>query len=188
MIEVDDRIHDYLTIGPMTRYAEDLPIMMKVLTGDLTTQLKLDKEVDLRHVKVLHMTDIGKSISMIPVQEEIKTGILKAVNYLKEKCGCQTSDVKFKDLLKTAAMTFTLMADVHGIPNILASNPQKKDYLFIEIIKTFFMRSKYTYNALCFYILDLIKTLVLPRYKYYLEMSEDMKKTFRVRQTILEPI
>lgn len=43
----DNNFEKYLTIGPMSRYAEDLPQLLKILAGDNTNKLQLDKEVSI---------------------------------------------------------------------------------------------------------------------------------------------
>ena len=42
---VDKKYADYLVVGPMTRYSKDLKLMMKVMTDDAVSELRLDDKV-----------------------------------------------------------------------------------------------------------------------------------------------
>lgn len=43
---------NYLTIGPMTRYAKDLMPLMHVMAGENAYKLKLDEPVLTKNIKV----------------------------------------------------------------------------------------------------------------------------------------
>lgn len=40
-----DLLANHLVVGPMTRYAEDLPLMTRIMAGDNAAQLRLDQKV-----------------------------------------------------------------------------------------------------------------------------------------------
>lgn len=44
-IPSNKKVNDYLCIGPLTRYAEDLKLLMTVLCGKQAIDLKLHKKV-----------------------------------------------------------------------------------------------------------------------------------------------
>ena len=41
----DENFQKYLTIGPMTRFADDLLLLLKVMTGEKSKDLQLESEV-----------------------------------------------------------------------------------------------------------------------------------------------
>lgn len=67
----------------MTRYAEDLGLLMKVLTSKCEDDLRLDVPVDLKQLKVYYLQSLDKSLGLLPVSSEIKECILKAANHFK---------------------------------------------------------------------------------------------------------
>lgn len=66
-----------LSIGPISRYASDLNILVKAFLGDQVSKLpKLDEPVDLQKLKIYYMEDNGGKNST-PVHPEIKEGMKK---------------------------------------------------------------------------------------------------------------
>lgn len=151
MIYIDDRINEFLTIGPMTRYSEDLLVMMKVLTGDLCKELRLDQPVDVKNIKIMYVKDSSTSITMLPVQKDITQGVIDAVKYLKD-LGCQVKETNFEDLPEAFTMAFALFADVKGLPNLLEDPSNTKVSVKAHIkkpIDMFVFRPKTTYTSNC---------------------------------------
>lgn len=89
----DDEFKKFLLIGPMTRYAEDLHLVMKVLTAKCNRDLYLDDPVDLKTLKVFYMEDMGSSIASVPTQMEIRTCVKEAAKHLKY-CGSEVEEVR----------------------------------------------------------------------------------------------
>lgn len=48
----DESFPKFLTVGPMTRRADDLPLLMDIMAGDSKSLLRLDQPVDMKKVKV----------------------------------------------------------------------------------------------------------------------------------------
>lgn len=62
--------------GPVVRYAEDLAPMIKVMVGEHATKLKLDKEVDVKNIKIYYMSDNG-DILCSAIRDEMKEAFKK---------------------------------------------------------------------------------------------------------------
>ncbi|KAJ8967319.1 hypothetical protein NQ317_000970 [Molorchus minor] len=134
----DEKFKDALLVGPMTRYAKDLRLMMKILVGDKqTAHLKLNQEVDISKLKVFSM-DNSKSILEPPVQDEIKSAIRDAVKYLSKQCGAKIMDHKFKEL----QYALTVCAK------------DENQNLFVETLKSIFGQSDYSWFVMQFLILN----------------------------------
>lgn len=80
------KFKEYLVIGPITRYAEDLNLLMKVLTAKYNRDLYLDDPVDLKTLKVFYLEDFGPFATLVPPQKEIRKCIRRAVKHLKYCC------------------------------------------------------------------------------------------------------
>lgn len=121
---------------------------------------------------------------LAPVNREIKDCIEKAATYLKT-CGCEISDFKF-DLSKTAEMSTSLLFKLDDVPSVLKYSISKafqgEDNLWLELIKSVFRLSSYTFQILFFYAVQRLNGLV-PKVKYrqYLQMAKDIKKIFLVK-------
>lgn len=82
----------------MVRYAEDLPIMVKVMSGDVKNAHKLMEPVDLSTIDVYYMESATDSLCQIGVQREIKAAVIRAVAHLRNNCKSRISSTKFPGL------------------------------------------------------------------------------------------
>lgn len=48
----DEDFDHYLQMGPITRFARDLPLLMQIMAGKNAEKLKLDEPVKLNDIKV----------------------------------------------------------------------------------------------------------------------------------------
>uniref|UniRef100_A0A023GPH1 Putative lipid particle n=1 Tax=Amblyomma triste TaxID=251400 RepID=A0A023GPH1_AMBTT len=88
--DVGANMGKYNCVGPMTRFSEDLPMLMKVLAGDSADKLRLDDEVDMKQLKVF-FSDTEGSLYFSRVTAEARQAVLKVVRHFKEEVG---SDVR----------------------------------------------------------------------------------------------
>lgn len=84
----------YLTLGPMTRYAEDLHMAVKVMTKDCKKNLRLDEPVDIAKLNVFYLEDIDNNFGINTTSEDIRDAIRRAAKYF-ETCGAKISRVSF---------------------------------------------------------------------------------------------
>lgn len=83
-----------LTLGPMARYAEDLGLLMRVITSKCNRDLRLDVPVDLKQIKIYYRQNLDRSIGVLPIPVEIEKCILKATNYFA-RYGIRAEKVKY---------------------------------------------------------------------------------------------
>lgn len=48
----DERFSKYLVIGPMCRYAKDLPTILHIMSGKNASKLRLDEQLYTKDIKV----------------------------------------------------------------------------------------------------------------------------------------
>ncbi|KAI1710244.1 amidase domain-containing protein [Ditylenchus destructor] len=74
------------TAGPLCRYAEDLPLLLRVLAGNETVdkQLKLDEPVDFTKVRVFYMEHLHQ-LFYEDVDRTQKKSVRRTVEFLKSK-------------------------------------------------------------------------------------------------------
>ncbi|XP_064474030.1 fatty-acid amide hydrolase 2-like [Ornithodoros turicata] len=91
------------TIGPMTRYVEDLLPMFKVLAGPQGTgRLRLDEQVNLKDLNIYHMPDDGAKY-ITRVESQMSAAVYKAVSYLETVCGSKSTQVSLPELREATA-------------------------------------------------------------------------------------
>lgn len=171
----------YLVVGPIARYAEDLKPMLSVMAGGKASKLKLYEKVDLHNLKVFYMTEAGKSLVFLPVEQDIKDVIHTVAKHLNRKYGMPVTEGNFKEMEDSAETSIAVFFGLQGIPNALedSENPKGSHSLFLEIMKALIGASKYSNALLMFYVLQ-VTNVFIPRwkYKYYYDQNEALKKKF----------
>ncbi|KJH46693.1 Amidase [Dictyocaulus viviparus] len=74
-----------LRIGPMCRYAEDIPLLIKVMGGDKVLSLRLDEPVTMRTVRVFYMEGFHDVPFIQPLSNDMKNTLRKAVRYFERR-------------------------------------------------------------------------------------------------------
>ncbi|XP_066252237.1 fatty-acid amide hydrolase 2-A-like [Euwallacea similis] len=143
---MDDKFQDFLVIGPLTRYASDLYLMMKVICNDkCNLKLKLNKEVELEKLKVFYMEDIRGSVTLPKVSAEIREAVRRSVKYLRKNCGVSIIDGHFPDFSNVHLVCISELFSLKDIPNPLKW--ENASYL-IELIKFLIGKSKFSFNLM----------------------------------------
>lgn len=86
----------------MTRYAEDLGLLMKVLTSTCDRNLRLDVPVDLRQLKVYYRFSMDEAFGTLRVVPEIKDCIQRAVTHFTQY------DIRAEEVFTTLIYTTCL--------------------------------------------------------------------------------
>lgn len=148
----DDKVFQkLLTFGPMTRYAEDLGMLMKVLTSTCDRNLRLDVPVDLRQLKVYYRFGMDEALGMLPVAPEIEDCIQRAVTHFTQY------DIRAQKLpiewpTELIEIVLTGLMNVKDLPHMLvdANDPMLKKSPSMELLKTLFGLSEHTLQTTFF--------------------------------------
>ncbi|XP_068164912.1 fatty-acid amide hydrolase 2-A-like [Antennarius striatus] len=89
------RQNEFLSVGPICRYAEDLLPMLKIMVGPNAHMLSLDTKVDLQKLRFFTMTDNGGSGTTSPVSKELIDIQRKVVERLEADFGVKVEEVHF---------------------------------------------------------------------------------------------
>ncbi|CAH0563322.1 unnamed protein product [Brassicogethes aeneus] len=92
-----------VTAGVMSRHAEDLAPLLKVLLGTNAAKLKLDTPVDLSSLRVLFVVD-PQDPFVSPFRQEIKDSIWKIVSFMRDECNEPPTAVNFKQFRYTTKL------------------------------------------------------------------------------------
>lgn len=80
----DERITWLLSFGPMVRYAKDLRFLLKICARDNAKLISLDTEVKMADLRVLYVPEYLETIECVPMDEEVKTTLERAVNEFRQ--------------------------------------------------------------------------------------------------------
>ncbi|GFY60265.1 fatty-acid amide hydrolase 2 [Trichonephila inaurata madagascariensis] len=136
----------FIGTGPMCRYAEDLPLLMKVLSGN-DSRIKLNENVDFRKVKVYYMKEIPGMFN--GSRPEIKKAIIKATKNFEEKFGIKATPLCFEEMKYALPMWMAKFKEV-GAPPLQTGLAYGKSpiNLWLEIFKSLFRLSDHTFPVL----------------------------------------
>ncbi|KAM9424885.1 fatty-acid amide hydrolase 2-A-like isoform 1-T1 [Pholidichthys leucotaenia] len=89
---------EYLSCGPMCRYAEDLLPMLKIMAGPKINMLSLNTKVDLKKLRFFTVPHDGGSPFTYPVSKELVDVQRKVVERLEADLGVKVQEVRFHEL------------------------------------------------------------------------------------------
>ncbi|XP_046673794.1 fatty-acid amide hydrolase 2-A-like [Homalodisca vitripennis] len=179
--ESSEQLTDHLVLGPITRYSEDLPLMMTVMAGNQAAKLKLHQKVNLKDLKVFYMTEAGSSLNLPSVDEEIKLAIQKAVDYLQTTCKCGVQKAEFTEFKNSQEISRAVLFNLKNIPDVLNENKsiyyKKSQDLWNEILKSFIGQSAFSLMALTHSFMNMIyKKIPAEKTQLYIRQNENLKE------------
>lgn len=150
-ISKDADFQNYLTIGPLTRYTEDLSLIMKVLTSKCDRDLQLDVPVDLTRLKVYYRLGMDKTFCLLPVAPEIEQCVLQAANYFA-RYGVRAEKLPIEWPSILLEITIAMYRATKDHPNLLidANDPKLHKNPIIEMAKALVGQSQHTKALILF--------------------------------------
>lgn len=130
--------NEYLTIGPMCRYAEDLPLMLQAMASPTIYRLKLHQDVDISSLKVF-VVDTFDPVLMSCVDEELLIAQKRACDFLEKEFQVKTEKANLK-LFRYSALIWAAMV-FNSEEKVLISKFLHEDSKamnpFLELVKYF---------------------------------------------------
>uniref|UniRef100_A0AC35UBP9 Amidase domain-containing protein n=1 Tax=Rhabditophanes sp. KR3021 TaxID=114890 RepID=A0AC35UBP9_9BILA len=167
---------EMFTIGPMCRYATDLPLMLSVLAGPESANLKLDIPINIRKTKIFYMVGL-KNPAIESLDDNMAETLRKAVKYFEKKYDIMTYQVDFPTAHRAAEHFFSSM-EVKGsdkFDKILTGGVGTLN-IAQEIMKGFMGKSVYTLPALMTAFLDNVETISEPNKQKLFTQRDQLKK------------
>ncbi|KNC31564.1 hypothetical protein FF38_12791 [Lucilia cuprina] len=128
----DAQFADFLQMGPITRFAQDLPLLMKIMAGKNAHKLKFEEGVKLDDIKIFYTYSMGNFVH-IPADFEIKLAITRAVKCF-EKGGLYTEQVNIPGFQSAVEMTLSHLVSLKGIPSVITHSSVERPTR-LEILK-----------------------------------------------------
>ncbi|XP_042258355.1 fatty-acid amide hydrolase 2-B [Thunnus maccoyii] len=120
------RQNEYLSTGPMCRYAEDLLPMLKIMAGPNAEKLSLNTKVDLKKLRFFTIPHDGGALLTRPVSKELMQIQREVVQRLEADFGVKVQEVKLPGLRYSFQIWDTYM----GLPDKEGKPPQP----FVELM------------------------------------------------------
>ncbi|EFN75981.1 Fatty-acid amide hydrolase 2 [Harpegnathos saltator] len=173
----DETFQRYLTFGPMTRYAEDLSLLMRVLASDCDRDLRLTVPVDLKQLKVYYLQNVDNSFGILPVSPEIQQCVFKAAHHF-EQLGLHTEKLPINWPATIAEMGAASLLSMKEPPQILlSSDPKGRKNPAMELMKSLFCQPQYTKSAIFFsFLLESHFPFAKSSLSYYTKHAEVVRR------------
>ncbi|EDV56339.1 fatty-acid amide hydrolase 2-A [Drosophila erecta] len=148
--------NSFLGLGPMSRFAEDLRPMLRIMAGEKAALLNLDENVDLTKIKFFYQESDGGGRLISAVDPDLREAMNRVAQHLREKFGNQKVErIQLPHFRQSAAIWFANMRDDsgHGFAYQLG-NLNHDINTYLELFKWFFGASKHTFIGLSTAIMD----------------------------------
>ncbi|XP_060951779.1 fatty-acid amide hydrolase 2-B [Limanda limanda] len=171
---------DYVSTGPMCRYAEDLLPMLKIMAGPNAHKLSLDTKVDLKKVRFFTIPHDGGSALSYPVTEELLDIQRKVVERLEADLGVKVEEVQFPELRYSFQIwdTYMSLPDQEGKPPRpfaeLMGEPGRPVWPVWELLKWIMGKSEHTMAAIALALLEMAHASKPS--PFFIEQKENLQK------------
>ncbi|GBN84790.1 Fatty-acid amide hydrolase 2-B, partial [Araneus ventricosus] len=170
-----DRTVEFVSTGPMCRYAQDLPLLTRVLS-DNDQRLQLDTKVNFRNVKVYYIEEFpGLLNATVP---DVKNAIRKAVRHFEHQYEVTATPIKFPELRHAFSIWGCKMLEYDGMPFSFYLKGEKKSInLWWELFKSIFRCSDHTLPAIYYGMVD--RRTKDKFYYFCLEQFKELERKFK---------
>lgn len=118
----DKNFNFFLTIGPMCRYAKDLPTLTHLMVDDeFKERLRLDQPLHTKDINIYYLTSAGFSTCLWNVDHSIQSKILEAVSHFKSN-GLHCEQPDFGDMTETLEISVSTFFSMEDIPDLLTND------------------------------------------------------------------
>lgn len=170
----------YSCLGPLTRYAEDLHLLLKVLTTKCDRPLHLNVPVNLKQLKIYYRQSLDDTFGMLPVKPEIKECVLKAAQHFQQYGNSvEELPIEWPDII--VEISIALLYNIKNLPQMLlhVKNPTVclHKNAVVEVGKTLFGLSQHTLHT-SFFIASHQRQFLFSKsdLQYYTKRAEEIRE------------
>ncbi|KAK5858669.1 hypothetical protein PBY51_002790 [Eleginops maclovinus] len=170
---------EYLSSGPMCRYAEDLRPLLKIMVGPNAHMLSLNTKVDLKKLRFFTIPHDGGSMLTFPISKDLLEIQRKVVQRLEADLGVEVQEVSFPELRYSFQIWNTYMGlpDDNGKPpqafSELMGEPGRPVWPVWELLKWMIGKSEHTLAAITLALIEMTASKPSP---FILEQKEKLQK------------
>lgn len=171
---------EYVSIGPMCRYAEDLLPMLRIMAGPSVHMLSLNTKVDIKKLRFFTIPHDGGSPMTSPVSKELIDIQRKMVQRLEADLGVKVQEVRFPELHYSFQIWDTYM----GLPDKdgkyplpvaeLMGEPGRPAWPLWELLKRMVGKSDHTMAAIGLGLVEM--THVSKPSSFIIQQKEKLQK------------
>lgn len=162
----------------MTRHAVDLKPLLKILSGENSKKLNLDKPVDVKKLRV-HYQFSNDAPLVDPVDPDIIAAMKKVVEFLDVQFQIKAQEKKIAKLQKSTAIWMSTMKNKKKFGEFIMEKSTVSN-IIIEIFKNIIGLSGNTLIGLVTALLDYTGAeFGSDKYNHFLKERDDLEKYFK---------
>ncbi|EDV93340.1 fatty-acid amide hydrolase 2-B [Drosophila grimshawi] len=163
---LDNNFPNYLQIGPITRFARDMPLLLEIMAGDNKHKLKINEPVPLKDIQIHYAFGFSGLNGLLhpAVDSEIKLSIVRAIKCLA-KAGIQPKELDLSFLRNSFEIALVALVDLKGLPSIITQQAHRAPHmraLIMEMLNSLFGHSIFTKEALFMELMQRVNGLMCP--------------------------
>ncbi|CAG9134381.1 unnamed protein product [Plutella xylostella] len=175
---LDPEFEEYFALGPLTRYAEDLTLLLKVLRQDTGPEVPLDAPVDVSKLKFYYMEGDGSNVTN-KIGPDVKKAMDKAREYMKATHNIEVKELKIKNMQHMWEISVRVLMNIRHVQNIY-TDPEKRDQwvsVWPELMKKMVGLSDHNFTCVVYGPLQkFFDSLPKSYYTELLAIFEEIKK------------
>lgn len=123
----DSDFQKYLTIGPMCRFARDLPTLTWLMADEKYHKiLKLDQPIYTKDIKIYFQPTAGFTFSVVNVENSIQQKIMEAIQHFKSN-GVVCEEADFGDMQETLEISTSTLFSMETLPELMSEYLNEKE-------------------------------------------------------------
>ena len=143
---------EFLGMGPMCRYADDLVPMLKAMAGPKARELGLDEEVDLSYLKIYTVHESHfPFLTSAPINPELMDKQKQICNFLEERFSVEVQEAGIKSFQYSPLIYIAMISYANiKLRSQLEDDSKEKEAInpLVEIFKCLLGYSKYHWATL----------------------------------------
>ncbi|XP_043483070.1 fatty-acid amide hydrolase 2-B isoform X2 [Leptopilina heterotoma] len=146
----DESWPSYFCIAPMTRFAQDLPMFLKVISQDPQVSNRLSQKVDLKKIRYFYMDFKSDKGIINTIDKDVKLAINQLTKHLENIHGVTVQKIQLKDLEDAFEFSTISIVQIDGVESIFmkGTDPKKWKSVNLEILKYLCFLSPHNFHAI----------------------------------------
>ncbi|KAL7727706.1 hypothetical protein ACLKA6_008044 [Drosophila palustris] len=149
---IDDKFPNILQVGPITRFARDMPLLLEIMAGDNKHKLNMSEQVALKDIKIHYAYGFSglNGFTHPMVDTDIENCIARAVKYFAN-AGVNCKQLNLDFLSNSMEIALVGLLDIKGLPSIVTQQAHRAPHmrlLIVELFNAIINHSLFTKEAL----------------------------------------
>ncbi|CAK1546108.1 unnamed protein product [Leptosia nina] len=148
---LDPDFDEFFTLGPITRYAEDLTLLLKVLRKPHGPEVPLEKPVDLTRLKFYYMDGDGGYV-LNKIGPDVRKAMDKAKAHINSTYNLDVQKLHIKNIHHMWEISVRVLFKIKHVQNIYTDPKERENLISMwpEVLKKLFGMSNHNLTCVAY--------------------------------------